>query len=326
MSNAIQAATIDPRILDEAADWLVQLHASGVTEMDRAACERWRQTSPEHARAWACAELLINKLGALPPALALPVLNRQPAIGRRAVLAKLALLAGAAPAGWLAWRAAPADWRLWRADHHTATGERRDLQLADGSRITLNTASAIDVRFDEQQRFIDLRAGEILVQTAPDTAAHHRPFRVGSGEGRMEALGTRFTVRQYENHTHLAVLEGSVRAQPAAAGATAQILRAGQQADFTGRAVGAVLPASEAVAAWTHGMLMADDTPLAEFAAELARYHQGIVHCDPAIANLRVSGAFPVARADRALAMLVATYPVRAVARLRGYWITLVPR
>ncbi|WP_102299652.1 FecR domain-containing protein [Janthinobacterium sp. AD80] len=34
-----------------------------------------------------------------------------------------------------------------RADYRTATGERRDVALADGSVLSLNTGSAVNVRF-----------------------------------------------------------------------------------------------------------------------------------------------------------------------------------
>lgn len=327
------AAAIDPRILDEAAEWLMLLNAGDAVDEDRAACERWRHNSPEHARAWARAEALMNKLGGLPASVAMPALNRPADAGRRAVLAnigKLAALLAVIPVGWTAWRLA--DDSRWTADHHTAAGELREVQLADGSRVTINTASAIDVRFDTAQRLVLLRAGEILVQTARDTSATHRPFRVGTLQGRLEALGTRFTVRQLDNHTHVAVLEGAVRIEPRQGDSVeprALVLHAGQQATFTVSNIAPISNADAAATAWTQRMLLADKMRLADLAAELARYRQGTVRCDPAIAGLRVSGAFPVGDAEatnHALTMLVSTYPIEAQLRLRGLWVTLVPR
>ena len=72
-------------------------------------------------------------------------------------------------------------------------------------------------------------------------------------------------------------------------------------------------------------MLLADGMPLGVLAAELARYRKGVLRCDPAVANLRVSGTFPLADTDRSLAMLAATYPVVVASRLGGYWVTLGP-
>ena len=72
-------------------------------------------------------------------------------------------------------------------------------------------------------------------------------------------------------------------------------------------------------------MLMADKMRLADFVAELTRYRRGFLRCDPSIADLRISGAFPISDTDRTLNMLVHTYPVLASSHLRGYWVTLSP-
>ena len=316
-------ARLEPHVLDAAAAWLVRLHDNGVTEEDRRACERWRQSDPAHARAWERAQALVAKLGALPPELARPALGRPVRAARRAAAAKVAALLALGPSGWLAWRVADAGG--WAAEHRTATGEQRVLQLPDGSRVTLNTASAVDVRFDAAQRLLVLRAGEILVATAPDPAEVHRPLRVATREGVLQALGTRFTVRQDAGRTRLAVLEGAVRITPSR-GDGGTVLSAGQQTGFGERLVDVPLPRDASGTAWTHGMLLADGMRLADFTAELARYRPGLLRCDPAVAGLRISGAFPVADTDRVLTMLVSTYPVDAATRLRGHWVTLVPR
>jgi len=322
MNRAAPGAPIDPRILEQASDWLVQLHGGGMTDEARAAFQRWRQSDPEHDRAWARAELLMNKLGGLPPSLAMPSLDRPARNGRRAAVARLAMLAATVPAGWAAWQVAREEG--WTADHRTRTGERRDLRLADGTRLTLNAATAIDVRFDAMQRLVHLRAGEILIQTAPDSATVRRPFLVGTGEGRMEALGTRFSVRQDEGSTTVAVFESAVRIEPR--GGSPAVLEAGHRVSFTAAGLAAPAPADEAAIAWTRGMLLADRMRMADVVAEVARYRGGIVRCDPAIADLPVSGAFPLADTDRTLGMLAATYPVRAVTRVGGYWVSVVPR
>ncbi len=324
------SAPIDPGILDEAAVWLMQLHAGNVTDADRQAFERWRQSSPQHGLAWSRAERLMNKLGGLPARLAMPALSHsvtQPVNpGRRVALGKLALLLVAAPAGWSAWQHTP--WREWSADHHTAIGERRDIVLADGSRITLNTATAVNVYFDDTQRRIALFDGEILIQTATDTV-QQRPFLVSTKEGQLHALGTRFNVRQLEGRTQVAVLEGAVAVQPkdgpVMSGTTGEhVLQAGQQTIFSRSSVDASTTVDVNATAWTKGMLRADKMRLADFAAELARYRRGGVHCDPAVAGLRISGAFPVQDSQRTLAMLQSTYPLRASVLPRRFWYSSV--
>lgn len=318
----MNSAPIAPRVLDEAADWLMQLNDSSVTDADRAACERWRQSDPEHARAWSRAELLLQKLGGLPPQLAMPALSHPAASNRRAAVARLAALLAVAPVGWAAWQLGGP--RAAMEQHRTATGERRDVTLPDGTQLSLSTASAVDVKFDGIQRSLYLRCGAVVVSTAADPL--RRPFRVVTAEGSLLALGTRFSVRQEDGRSHLAVLESAVRILPRRADGSGPplTLQAGQQAFFTASGVAAVTPADDSVIAWTRGMLLADKMRLADFCAELARWHPGFVRCEPAVAELRVSGAFPVAQPQRALSMLVSTYPVNAVTRLRGYWVTLV--
>jgi transmembrane sensor len=77
------------------------------------------------------------------------------------------------------------------ADYSTSPGQQRQITLADGSQITLNTDSAISVDFDPQQRRIRLIAGEAYFTIAPDNG---RPFVVTTDEGEVQALGTAFDI------------------------------------------------------------------------------------------------------------------------------------
>lgn len=316
--------TIDPQILDQAADWLMRLSATEVTDADREACLLWQQQHPDHVRAWARAELLVNKLGALPPSLAIPSLDRPDNPNRRAIINKLAILLAIAPVGWGSWRIVES--QGWTADYHTASGEKREIQLADGTQLKLNTATSVDVQFDNQQRFVWLRSGEILVQTAVDTASVSRSFIVGTKQGTLEALGTRFTVYQQKTTTQLGVLEGAVKVMPSEADLSQQIIvNAGEQISFNRYIVELPRPLEQAATAWTQGMLLADKMPLGEFVSELGRYRSGMVRCDPTIANLPVSGSYPVSDTDLALRMLVSTYPIKLTSHMHGYWVNLLP-
>lgn len=307
-------SAVDDSILDQAAEWLVVMHAGAVSAEDRRAWMDWRARSAAHEQAWLRAERLLGTLGNLPPALAMPALDRPGS--RRAALAKLAALLAAAPAAWGAWRWSEAEG--WTADYRSATGERREIGLDDGTRLTLGTASAVDVRYDANQRIVLLRAGEIHIQTAADP----RPFEVHTRDGRLRALGTRFTVRLQDGGTRLAVQEGAVRI---ATEHDTLVLNAGQQTAFSARGIDAAAQLDPGAIAWTRGMLLADGMPLGALVAELARYRKGVTRCDPAVAALRVSGTFPLADTDRSLAMLAATYPVTVASRLGGYWITVGP-
>ena len=250
----------------------------------------------------------------------LPVTRRQ-VIGSRYTLA---LLIVAAPGAWLAWRAAP--WRQWAAQYATATGEQRELALDDGSRVVLDTASAIDVLFSGELRAIRLRAGAILAITAPDpqgAGGAARPFIVLTGQGQARALGTRFAVRQAGASSHVAVFEGAVALTPRSG--AAHTLQAGEQARFSADGVVAAQPLPPNAGQWARGVLAVEDMRLADFAVELARYRPGILQCDPAVADLRITGAFQLADTDAVLRNIEQLLPVQARQRTR-YWVTLVPR
>lgn len=312
---------IDPMVLEEAADWLMRLSEGALAPEEQAQWLHWRSSNSECERAWQRAEGLLGKLGGLPPALAMPALNRPRGLARRAVLARLAALLALGPAAWGGWQLNQR--QGWSADYHAAVGERRALRLGDGSQVTLNTDTSLDVRFDARERLLVLRRGEILVQTAADAQLPGRPLRVMTDQGRLEALGTRFSVREDGGQTRLAVFEGAVRIDRP--GLAPRVVDAGQRLAFSARLLGEPVPADLSLVAWTQGMLVADRMPLSAFVAELARYRHGVLRCDPAIADLRVSGAFPLDDTRHALTMLALTYPLTVTQRLHGYWVMLAP-
>lgn len=315
---------LDHQALEEAADWLIRMSEGELSDSERGEWEYWKASTPERGRAWARAQLLQSKLGGLPPSLAMSALDRPSSPERRAALGKLAMILAILPAGWGSWKLAES--QQWSADYRTAFGQQRELTLADGSKITLNTDTAIDVLFDANQRLIHLREGEILVQTAPDISPLARPFLVSTRQGRMQALGTRFTVRELQPRTHLAVLEGAVKVELADNRQTTPlIVNAGQRTDFSSHTFGQLSVADRYVGAWSQGMLMADKMRLADFVNELTRYRRGFVRLDPAIADLRISGAYPISDSQRTLNMLAQTYPILVSGHLNGYWVMLSP-
>ncbi|MEX5503583.1 FecR domain-containing protein [Pseudomonas putida] len=310
--------------LEEAAEWLMAMSAGAVTDAQRADWLAWRSSSPERAQAWQRAERLMGKLDGLPPTLSMSALDRPADPGRRAMISRLALLLAVLPAGWAGWKLT--ERQGWAADYRSTVGECRHLTLADGTQVFLNTDSAIDIRFDADERFIQLLRGEILVQTAPDIVVPARPLRVATREGRMQALGTRFSVRELDGRTYLAVIEGAIRIEPARAAANAgTVVQAGERVDFTAHTVGRPMPVDATAIAWTQGMLLADGMRLDDFVTQLARYQRGVIRCDPRIAGLRISGAFPVSDTQRSLSMLESTYALRVSAHINGYWTLLYP-
>ncbi|TDN44981.1 FecR domain-containing protein [Azoarcus indigens] len=317
-ARATVASEISDALLEEAADWLVRLHAGEDSPALRRELERWRGQSPAHAAAWQQAEIVLGSFRQVPGQIGRRTLDGLPRHGRRGALRGLGLLALAAPAGWLLWRHQP--WSAWQADLRTATGEQRSLQLADGTLLTLASASAVDIRYTEHERQLRLIEGEVMITTAPDKQPRPRPFVVLTAQGRLLPLGTRFSVRQFDGATELAVYEGAVRIHTRAG--AERTVPAGERARFDGGAIAASRPAAAGDALWADGMLVARDMRLADWVAEIGRYRPGVLRCDPAVAELRVSGAFPLQDTEASLDLLLKTRPL-AARRITRYWISL---
>jgi transmembrane sensor len=118
------------------------------------------------------------------------------------------------------------------------------------------------------------------------------------------------------------VLESAVEITSGDAPGQSEVLHAGERTTFTRQAIDAAQPASGQDSAWTRGQIVADNMRLADFLAELARYRPGIVRCEGNVANLRVSGVFPLNDPDRILAILPKVLPVQVRLRTR-YWVTV---
>jgi transmembrane sensor len=171
---------------------------------------------------------------------------------------------------------------------------------------------------------VSLREGAILITTAPDPAAQHRPFVAVTAQGSARAIGTRFTVRQEAQRSQVAVLQGAVEVK-LRDGSTAQLLQAGEQTSFGDAQIDAVEPAAVGTGQWARGVLAVDDMRLDAFVAELARYRPGLLHCDADVAGLRITGAFQLDDTDAVLQNVAHLLPVQLLTRTR-YWVTLAAR
>ncbi len=315
-------APVSGRVLDAAIDWQLRLDSGEASAPERAAFERWLAADPEHGRAW---RQLCAIDGALRPLQAAPMrsaLLRAPRSRRpRAAvpLLALALAAGLALAALDRHVPLPA----LTADYGTATGERLRVTLPDHSLVHLNTRTVVDLAFDAERRALRLSSGEILVETAHDSA-ETRPFVVLTEDGALQALGTRFIVRKLERGTLLTVVGSAVAAQPASGGA-GQVVPEGERALVRADGVSAPSPAPDGADAWTDGLLVVEEAPLAEVVAELARHRTGRVAVDPRIATLRVTGTFALDDTELALEALARGLGLELVRRT-GWWLTLAPR
>lgn len=331
MNPAQDGAPIEPGIVDAAIAWYVR-QASGLMGGDeQAALARWLAEHPDHARAWQRLQRMGGQLhgGALhlpphlPAHLTRSVLGRLPDLERRKAL-RLLSWAAVGGTGLYLGRDLLGD-AAFPADYRTATGERREIRLADGTVLQLNTGSAVDVQFDTTGRRIRLRRGEIHVITAKDPVG--RPLWVEARDGRLVPVGTRFTVSQRADNTLLGVSEGAVDVLRGS-GSEAQRVAAGQQLLFGSDGAGDMQALDESRQAWTGGMLSAENRRLDDLLAELGRHRAGYLGCTPEAGELRITGTWPLRGDDpteAVLASLERRLPVR-VQRMTRYWVKVERR
>lgn len=304
--------------LAAAIDWTIRLKDGSAD--DWRAFTEWLEADPAHLDAWDQVSLADDALGALPPA-AVPAPEPMPVAEPRFPPRPLARpsarrwIGGGALAAALAGIVSVALLQTpARYEIETGPGERRQIALADGSRILLNGDSriALDRR---DARFARLERGQALFTVVHDASD---PFEVEAGDDRLVDLGTVFDVVHEAGRLRVAVAEGAVLYNPAGERVR---LDPGMVLDDEGGArvrVGQVETAT--VGGWARGRLSYAGAPLARVAADLSRATGLRVTVAPAIADRPFTGLIML-DPDRELLFerLSALLGVRAV-RSDGGW------
>lgn len=333
-------------LADRAEAWVILLHSGSATDEHRRELAAWRAASPDHEAAFRAAERLWRDMGmALAPEAAsgceesqapfqspssrasrrsqprgrAGVFRTARSVGkqRRTAFALAACLL----ASVIALRMLGLT-DVWFSDYHTATGERSEITLADGSRVILDTDTALSVHLGEQLRRVELYRGRASFRVAADPA---RPFEVAVGAVTARALGTAYDVALSGNEVLVNVLEHSVAVRVSGS-ERALTLAAGQRTRWNGRELSEPEPVnSRTASAWHKGKMIFDDRPLAEAIAELDRYRPGTIWITSAeLRALRVTGVFPLNQPDTVLKDMAATLKLRTTKL--GPWITLLHR
>jgi transmembrane sensor len=306
-------------VLEQAAEWFAVLGSAEARAADTEAWQRWLDAAPEHRKAWSHVEQVHQQIRALPGTPARAALVGVPK--RRTTLKTMLVLAATAGLGALLARREQSREYLaaLNAGQRTAVGQVAALALPDSTRAWLNTDSAADLAYDVGQRLIVLHRGEILLHSGPDSQQPSRPLVVEARGVRLRALGTRFSVRLTEQGTQLAVYDGAVSINDGVA------VPAGSQVLIADGRPGALMPVDEEHSAWSRKLLVATQMRLDDFLAELGRYRHGHLACDPALAQLRLVGIYPLDNTDQVLDMLERALPVR-IQRTLPWWVTVTPR
>jgi transmembrane sensor len=313
---------------DELAAAHVARLLSGGDEADQRRIADWIEADPRNAVAFARAEAAweaAGRLRASPPSLGAPAQSdRLVDVPRRRLLGALISAAAAASVVAVAWVVRPQG-----ASFSTAVGEQRQVTLADGSHVLLNTASTIEVVMRRARREVRLLKGEALFSVAHDPS---RPFVVTAEGARIRAVGTAFNVRLRKTLVELTVTDGLVAVTTAEARARrpAPALIPAREGAVIGRSIIAPVRLDEQSlqrrTQWRTGVIEFDGETLEQVVDEFNRYRsKPIVIDDPAVASTRVGGRFELRESDKFLAALQSSFPIDAITDAGG-GVLLTPR
>ncbi|MBD9355240.1 FecR family protein [Methylomonas albis] len=217
----------------------------------------------------------------------------------------------------------------------TALGERKSIDLADGSQIILNTDTQLSVKMTDNHRVLSLAKGEVYVSVAHEV---DRPFDVIAGNGRIHDIGTRFNVYSANNTTQVTVAEGKVQIIPDSKITGARwldhvisrsafwlqlsstpsndespTLVVGQQISYDDQGeVNAPIANAANVIAWRSGRLVFEMAPLEAVLSQVQRYHKiSFQYSGEAIKQIRVSASFEIDNLPKILNTLQAALPIK---------------
>ena len=316
MKNTPERALKD-QIAEEAILWMVRLQSGEVSQGEHQAFETWRARDSRHADAFRRIQNGLDTAQGSPwrgrPSA--PILHAINApSGRRSFLRNSLAFGGLAVSIGLLGKT-----MQWPSanDLETGTAERRNWQLADGSRLQLNARSRVSTAFVDNPRQLQLHQGELVLEVAANA---HVPFVLRTAQGVLRSNGGRLMVRQNADSTRLATLDGALRLIPERGAVVTIEPRRSVVFDHT--RIVQQQPMLRGEVAWLDGWLEARNQPLAEVVETIRTYRRGIVRLDSSLADLTVSGLYPLDNSDQTLEMLEQQLPIR-VRRFSSYWINI---
>jgi transmembrane sensor len=298
--------------------WVARLGRPAVSRSTLTAFERWLSADPRNFADYEVAKSLLREtrelraafigdLNLIPPA---PVARKAAAsTGWTPVV-----LAGGLVAAVLVVAITPtlmtrlSDPLAGATIYTTAVGEIRDVTLADGSVVTLDTATTLRAKVDGRVRRLALDKGAAYFAVAHDKI---HPFQVALADRQVVVTGTHFATSLRDGRARVELLEGSVEvSQPRSSTEPVRLTPGDRVAYQAGGAVRreARIDPARAVA-WRQHRLVFVDEPLSDVLAELGRYTEARIRlADPALGRQRVTAMLPldgagsvIDRADKVL-------------------------
>jgi transmembrane sensor len=310
----------------EANRWFFRLQAEDVSSSEKQQFSQWLNDHPSHAKAWSDVHVLMCSLRA--PAQAsydasqgkhrLRPRHETAARGSSAALRWIAACLALA-IGVTAYVQGPVLLDRWNADYATVAGERQSIMLADGTRLELNTDTAVKTDMTSVERRVTVLRGEAFFDIANDA----RPFVVSTRYGEIRDIGTAFSVGKDDGRSTVTVESGIVDVKVLERLTTVR-LTAGQTVNYGTDGVSDLKKADlDQDLAWRRGQIVFRQEKLSGVVKKLNRYRAGrIVIVNPWIADELVSGTFNIDHRDGPIAALEEVLGVKAT-YLTSYLVAL---
>lgn len=308
----------DDQTARQAIAWMVLLRSGEASQNDYADYQRWRHENILNERACRRIEQTLGQFEPLLAALPNEPIRQallSPSSRRKVLRQGAGVISTLSLSCLLLNQFYPLSPLL--SDAKTATAQRQTISLHDGSALTLNARSAVNISVNERAplRQIELLNGGIMADITQDT---RRPFMITTPAGDIMALEASVNVRYESGGVHVGVLDNIIKIT----NRQGQSIRidAGHGAWFNDRTLYRTAISPTAETAWLQGRLEVRDRPLSYVIHALRDYTPGIIRIDPAVSDLRVSGNFPLDNIHYTLDSLAQTMPI-AVVHTTDYWI-----
>ena len=339
----------EAQVRQQAKDWFVRLNSGETEACTQAQFQQWLHSSALHAEAFAGIARLWQQLGMSDAVI-------DAAIEYQAQLAQQRWQSE--PAGQVLAATTSVARQTWR--HHTtsrwfsglaatallvscwywlpsapnapaqlmyqsAVAQVQQLQLPDGSAVTLAPDSQFDLSLSAGQRQVNLQRGQAMFAVAH--LADSR-FVVQAGQTEITVTGTRFVVSRLAKGVQIAVLQGSVLVGARGA-ASPMVLQGGEQivTAADGQPIGdkTQLPL-DYLPDWVSGQLRFQQATLPDFLLALQPYlHKKIVFNKADLSDLQISTALTASQAETILQSLPAAYPLQLIETEQEFQLLLVP-
>lgn len=305
-----------PSVREEAAQWLVRLRSGDATSGDRRRLESWLAEDARHRREFERVSGMWSTMIDAKPLFEAEIRKAEgqwarygASFERRSRWASVRLLAAGVVATlvmitFLWWTISEP------ARYQTIVGEQRQLTLADGSSVTLNTNTKLATQFSRRARTVRLEQGEAWFTIAPD----RRPFHVEVANGVIHDIGTQFIVNKLPEKVEVSVLDGLVEVKVSSSADRPAVLRRGERVSYgvDGRMSDIGSFDHLTAGAWKDGKLIFKGRPLVQVLTELARYRpEEIRLVDRTLEDIPVTGVFNIRELDNSLDLLQEILPIQ---------------